>query len=68
MCVYLHERFPQVGPLLDQLPVFFEEGAQEQAEVLDEVLLVIFPVRVRHSDVRVQGQHLLITDVSPKAV
>lgn len=42
--VYLHECFSQVGSLLDQLPMLFEEGAQEQAEVLDEVLLIIFPV------------------------
>lgn len=58
MCVYLHECLPQVGPLLDQLPMFFEEGTQEQAEVLDEVLLVVFPVRVCQTDVRVQRQHL----------
>lgn len=65
--MYLHECFPQVGPLLNQLPVLFEEGAQEQAEVLDEVLLIIFPVRVRHTDVRVQRQHLSIRnpDISP---
>lgn len=55
---YLHERLPQVGSLLDELSVFFEEGAEEQAEVLDEVLLVVLPVGVGQSDVRVQRQHL----------
>lgn len=38
--------------------MFFEEGAEEQAEVLDEVLLVVLPVGVGHSDVSVQRQHL----------
>lgn len=38
--------------------MFFEEGAEEQAEVLDEVLLVVLPVGVGQSDVRVQRQHL----------
>lgn len=55
---YLHERLSQVGSLLDELAVFFEERAEEQAEVLDEVLLVVLPVGVGQSDVRVQRQHL----------
>lgn len=38
--------------------MFFQEGAQEQAEVLDEVLLVVLPVGVGQPDVGVQGQHL----------
>lgn len=38
--------------------MFFEERAEEQAEVLDEVLLVVLPVGVGQSDVRVQRQHL----------
>lgn len=38
--------------------MLFEEGAEEQAEVLDEVLLVVFPVGVRQADVGVQRQHL----------
>lgn len=42
--VYLHKCFPQVRPLLNQLPMLFEESTQEQAEVLDEVLFIIFPV------------------------
>lgn len=55
---YLHECLSQVGSLLDELAVFFEEGAEEQAEVLDEVLLVVLPVGVGHSDVSVQRKHL----------
>ena len=55
---HLHERLSQVGPLLDELAVLLEEGAQEQAQVLDEVLLVVLAVRVRHPDVGVQWKHL----------
>lgn len=55
---YLHEGLPQVGSLLDELAVFFQEGAEEQAEVLDEVLFVVLPVGIGHSDVSVQRQHL----------
>lgn len=55
---YLHECLSQVGSLLDELAVFFEEGAEEQAEVLDEVLLIVLPVGVGQSDVSVQRQHL----------
>lgn len=43
---------------LDELTVFFEEGAKEQTEVLDEILFVVLPVCVGHSDVSVQRQHL----------
>lgn len=38
--------------------MFFEEGAEEQAQVLDEVLLVVLPVGVGQPDVSVQRQHL----------
>ena len=38
--------------------MLLEEGAEEQAEVLDEVLLVVLPVGVGQPDVGVQGQHL----------
>ena len=55
---HLHERLPQVGLPLDQLAVLLEEGAEEQAEVLDEVLLVILAVGVGQADVGVEGQHL----------
>lgn len=55
---YLHECLSQVGPLLDELAVLFEEGAEEQAQVLDEVLLVVLPVGVGQPDVSVQRQHL----------
>lgn len=39
--------------------MFLEEGAQEQAQVLNEVLLVVLAVGVRKADVGVQGKHLL---------
>lgn len=42
--------------------MLFEEGAQEEAEVLDEVLLVVLPVGVGHADVCVDRQHLTTTD------
>lgn len=51
VCLYLHERLSEVQPLLYQLSVLFKEGAEEQTEVLDEVLFIIFPVRVRHADI-----------------
>lgn len=38
--------------------MLFEEGAEEQAQVLDEVLLVLPPVGVGQPDVSVQRQHL----------
>lgn len=38
--------------------MLFEESAEEQTEVLDEVLLVILPVGVGQPDVGVQRQHL----------
>jgi len=55
---HLHQRLAQVQPLLDQLAVLLQEGAEEQAQVLDEVLLVVLAVGVGQPDVRVQGQHL----------
>lgn len=47
MCVYLHEGLPQVESFLDELAMLFEEGAEEQAQVLNEVLLIVLPVCVR---------------------
>ena len=38
--------------------MLLQEGAEEQAEVLDEVLLVVLPVGVGQPDVGVEGQHL----------
>lgn len=58
MCTYLHKGFTQVEPFLNELAVLLQEGAEEQAQVLDEVLLVILPVGVRQTDVCVQRQHL----------
>lgn len=58
MSSYLHECLSQVWSLLDELAVLFEKGAEEQAEVLDEVLFVVLPIGVGHSDVSVQRQHL----------
>lgn len=55
----LHQRLSQVRSLLNELAVFFQEGAKEQAEVLDEVLLIILPIGIGQPDVCVQGQHLL---------
>lgn len=55
---YLHKRLSQVGSLLNELAVFFEEGAEEEAQVLDEVLLVVLSVGVGQPDVSVQRQHL----------
>ena len=60
---HLHERLPQVGLPLHQLAVLFKEGTEEQAEVLDEVLLVILPIGVGQADVGVEGQHLNMGDV-----
>lgn len=55
---HLHQRLPQVGSLLDELPMFFQEGAEEQAEVLDEVLLIVLPVGIGQPDISVERQHL----------
>lgn len=55
---YLHECLTQVGSFLDQLPVFFQERAEKQTQVLDEILLIVFPIGVRHFDVSIQWQHL----------
>lgn len=55
---YLHECLTQVGSLLDELAMFFEEGAEEETQVLNEVLLIILPIGVGQSDVCVQRQHL----------
>lgn len=38
--------------------MLFKESTQEQTEVLDEVLLVIFPVGIGQPNVGVQRQHL----------
>ena len=38
--------------------MLLEEGAEEQGQVLDEVLLIFFPVLVSVPDVGAQGQHL----------
>lgn len=38
--------------------MLFKESTEEQTEVLDEVLLVIFPVGVGQPNVGVQRQHL----------
>lgn len=38
--------------------MFFQEGAEEQAEVLDEVLLIVLPVGIGQPDISVEGQHL----------
>lgn len=45
--VYLHKGLTQVESFLDELAVLFQKGAEEQAQVLDEVLLIILPVGVR---------------------
>ena len=42
----LHEDLVQLRLLLDQLAVLLEEAAQEETQVLNEVLLVIAPVFV----------------------
>lgn len=51
VCLYLHERLSEVQPLLYQLSVLFEEGAEKQTEVLDEVLLIVFSICVRQTDI-----------------
>lgn len=56
--MYLHKRLSEVQSLFYQLSVLFEEGAEEQAEVLNEVLLVIFTVCICQPDVGVQWKHL----------
>ena len=38
--------------------MLFQEGAEEQAEVLDEVLLVVLTIGICQADVGVQGEHL----------
>lgn len=55
---HLHQCLSQVGPLLNDLAVFLQKGAEEQAEVLDEVLLIVLPVGIGQPDVCVQRQHL----------
>lgn len=50
---YLHESVPQTGPLLHQLAMLLQEGAEEQAQVLDEVLLIVLAVGVGQPDVGV---------------
>lgn len=51
MSVYLHKGLAQIKPFLDELAMLFEKGAEEQTQVLDEVLLVVFPVGVRQTNV-----------------
>jgi len=58
VCAYLHKRLSDVQSLFYQLSVLFEEGAEEQAEVLNKVLLIIFTVCIRQPDVGVQWKHL----------
>lgn len=59
MCVvYLHKGLTQVEPFLNELAMLFEEGAEEQAQVLDEILFIILPVGVGQANVCVQRQHL----------
>ena len=38
--------------------MLLEEGAEEQTEVLDEVLFVVFAIGIGQTDICVQGQHL----------
>lgn len=38
--------------------MLLQKRAQEQAEILDEVLLIVLPVGVGQADVGVQRQHL----------
>ncbi len=61
-CVYLHKRLSEVQSLFYQLSVLFEEGAEEQAKVLNEVLLIIFTICIRQSNVGVQRKHLQHTN------
>lgn len=51
---HLHQRLSQAGSLLDELAMLLQEGAEEQAEVLDEVLLIILPIGIGQPDVCVQ--------------
>ena len=55
---YLQEVVLKFRFLLDKHAVFLEESAEKEGQVLDEILLVLFPVPVRVSDVRVQREHL----------
>lgn len=38
--------------------MLLQESTEKQTEVLDEVLLIVFPVGVGEPNVGVQGQHL----------
>lgn len=51
--MYLHEGLTQVESFLYELAMLFKEGAEEQAQVLDEVLLVVLPVCVCQTYIRV---------------
>ena len=55
---YLHEPLLQLRLLLDERAVLLQVGAQEQAQVLDEVLLIVRAFFVRFLDVRCERQHL----------
>lgn len=55
---HLHQRLSQVGSLLNKLAMLFKEGAEEQAEVLDKILLIVLPIGIGQPNISVQRQHL----------
>lgn len=55
---YLHQCLSEVQPLLNELSMLFQEGTEEETEVLDKILLIVLSIGISESNIGIQRKHL----------